>query len=255
MTGFIKDRYAYPTLDRVLNGFEVGKYRAMWDTALMLGKANQSMMQNVLEVSSLIKDMVFGGYIDLGVSLFGKKSNIPSKIVDNYALFVYQKYKQKYNLDITQAEFKKVMEGKIRSMLREISTIITFSLALVGWALAKGDDDKDKHYLWGKVNKIMKKYLTEITFALNPASAQELSKSAIPLMTLGVDFFNVIKNAGDEVRDSIIGENSKTDATPSLYYTMKLLPIISQVYNLTELEALGVEIKPNEGEQGVQITK
>jgi hypothetical protein len=247
MVGFIKDKWANPSYDRVLNAYEQGKYRVVGEAVgQIFNQANGNVFETIKEFTVLLKDMFLGGVIDLTL---GSKNKLFQKRYNKYFKQVYQKYKEKYNLDVTEAEFQKVIEGKLRSMAREINTFLFIGLALL--VMGAFDDDEKKVYAYKKSEKIMSKYMTELSFAFNPLSVEGLSKGAIPLIGLGADMIKLMQNTADETRDLLLGENVNKDSSPMLYYTMNQIPLISQIYRLIELDI----DSPNKGESGIQISK
>lgn len=134
--------------------------------------------------------------------------------------------------DITPEEFMRLYEGKVKSLLIEVRTLLAFigMLGALGWM---DWDDRDENNIFTRTAYlVVNRSLLEISFFLDPRSVMEIVKFPFPVMGVMQTVSSITENALDETRDIAFGENQPNDTTGYGYYSLKALPIANQILAL-----------------------
>lgn len=136
------------------------------------------------------------------------------------------------NTGITEEDFIKMQEAKIKGTLHEIRMVLAFALIL---ALLSGSDwdDRDENNIFSRnAYLVIKRSFLEVSFFINPSSGMELAKYPVPVLGVVQSLLQIKTNTVDEVSDSLFGEQQINDTTGYLYYTLKATPVANQILSI-----------------------
>lgn len=135
-------------------------------------------------------------------------------------------------------DYVKARKRQVAALVAQLRMLAVLGLIFM-FLGADWDDDEEKDYrkTWlGRHGfRVLSRIYTESSSMYNPAEFSRLiSGGPIPAWGLFTSMYRIVENGLDEVRDGIIGENSKRDVTPFFYYTMDMIPLIDRYRKIFE---------------------
>ena len=76
---------------------------------------------------------------------------------------------------------------------------------------------------------------------MNPQEFKNLVQNPFPLASLVVDVFNTVGNTLDQIRDDIVGQDSKRDRSGRFHYSSKWIPGVHQLRRTGIFESIWEE--------------
>lgn len=218
MPGLVQARISGMRYDSTLEQIEMGKF------SLFMGEVFQNGLMPRLDVLGkmtlgLINSKFYTGNIDRAYT---------RKLMQEF----FEENPHLRNKGLTEEDFLKLQEAKIKGTLAEVRMLLAFALIVA--ALDWGDwDDRDENSLFSRTAFLgMRRAFLEVSFFMNPASPMEIMQYPVPLMGVIQSVQQIFKNTVDEVSDSVVGENQKNDTTGYGYYTLKNVPLANQILAL-----------------------
>lgn len=261
-----KERFEGISYNQTTKEITVGRYSALFQN---IGPKEKSHLSNLtqadadstLENFGYIVSQATKQFLNFGSMLFtygipnlvtmGKASNLDLfkfqkeiAISEHRSKAIFENYKAQFPntkeiQDLSYEDFANYKLAQIRTMAVEITFFLAFLIALKGLKNMDWDDDDKKDYVESKALRFFYKNFLgtyrELSFFINPTDWTMTAQSISPILRLINDSFNIVTNGYDETRDLIFGENSKSDSTPFLYYTTKMIPYISTLSRQLEI--------------------
>lgn len=198
-----------------LETWEMGKYKSFF---------NQTFNKQI--IPNIIRSISAGGVLGIGAG------SINSKSVTQKAIQLYNEAKAKNpGLKITQEEFVALHKQNLRSSALELQLILALTTLLM--SLKGPDDDKDPQRKMG--GKLLKRYIQELSFFVDPSSTGSLLKKPIPILSLGTDITGLISNFTGEVVGDVTGDKKMSQKNKPLRYLNRLFPVSSALENFWAL--------------------
>lgn len=177
--------------------------------------------------------------LDLGTfGLLTTKSGIMQRYTDDFLKTQYQRIKEsRPDLTMTFEEFKELKQAQYRASMVELRVILGLIALVFATASLAGDDDEPlyKDNLAVRIAlKTISKLQQEMMFSIDPTEGGYLFRNPIPVLGLFMMAKKAITNGYDELKDTLIGENSTQDKTPFGYYSMRFIVGWNQMRHLLE---------------------
>jgi len=223
MPGIVQSRGGDIRFDAILDDLEIGRYRAF--TGMLFEQGIMPALNNLKDVALSTMPFMLDHYE-------GKMGGV-------YAEKKYQEFLEinpHLRDRFTKEDFVQLMEDKMRGAIIEarmaaaLGALLLFLSAGLNW-----DDPDENNILTRNMFLMLKRTSLELSFPYSPGSLIEVAKFPFPVMSLIKNIGQIKDNTIDETRDLLLGENSKRDTTPMLYYTSKQIPLLNQVMNLAGL--------------------
>ena len=201
------ERFGGMKYTKDLQEFEYGRYRSLFKEVFREGYTKK--------LPKLLLDLVTLGLI--------KYKGNTELLTQQFEEFKKANPHLSGKIDIN--EYLSLRERSIREALFEMRILTGLTLLIMA-AAYDWDDDGEKDYKKNKVTREMYKFVKrtylELSFFSNPASVTELVRNPLPIISVGVNMFNIVKNTGDEAFDILTGvEGVEIDKTPRGHYIKK----------------------------------
>lgn len=224
MPGILRERFGKIKYNDAIDSVELGKY-----TALSVEFYNAEKLDTIDYLKTVIPNKIvqFTKHL-LFLGKIGKFNDMATKqmFFENW-LDENPHYRGK----MTFEEFTEYQQKQIKSLMVELRVLMMFAalLMLMG---GDWDDDGEKDYkqywITRKIAAVLFKTNQELGFVYSPTEFASMVRTPIPMIGILTDATKVITNGFDELKDAIIGENTKSDKTDIGYYTSKMIPGINQ---------------------------
>lgn len=223
MPGIVQSRGGALRYDAVLDDLEIGRYRVFM---------GQMFKQGIGPALSDLKNLAIS-FMPLMLDHYqGKLNGEYSEKKFQEFLEVNPHLRDRF----TKEDFMQLMEDKMRGAIIEARTAAALgALTLFLSAGLDWDDPDENNIITRNMFLMLKRTSLELSFTYDPSSVVELAKFPFPVMSLIKNIQQIIDNTTDETRDLLLGENSKRDSTPLLYYTSKQIPLLNQIMNVAGL--------------------
>lgn len=129
-------------------------------------------------------------------------------------------------------EFRK---NQIRAAATEVRYVMmTYGIFMLIAQATDWDDDDNTNILTRYIYQLAQRSNLELTFWFSPQSVTDILKSPLPVIRLVTDTQKAINNFFQEGAEAVgLLPVNRRDKTPMFYYTMKRLPVLNQILNLT----------------------
>jgi len=223
MPGMVQSRFGDVRYDAILDDLEIGRYKVF--LGMMFKQGIAPGLENLKNVMISTMPLMLDYY--------------QGKLKGEYAEKKYQEFLEinpQLRGRFTKQDFIQLMEDKMRGAIIEarmaaaLGALVLFLSAGLNW-----DDPDENNIITRNLFLMLKRTSLELSFPYSPGSAVELAKFPFPVMSLIKNMDQIYNNTIDETRDLVLGENSKRDTTPMLYYTSKQIPLLNQVMNVAGL--------------------
>lgn len=210
-----------------LDVWEMGKYKSGFKH-IMIGEWSEVEGKGVLSVTTgmignIITLLSSGGVLGIGAN------SIDFKSVTQKAIQLYnEEIVKNPNLTITQEEYIAVHKQNLKSAALELQLILSLTMILIA---LKGDDDDERDPNKKVALKLLKRYIQEVSFFIDPSSTGSILKKPIPILSLGTDITGFIRNLTTESIGRISGDEEMVKESKPLRYLNRLFPVTSAIEN------------------------
>lgn len=239
LPGIARERFGGQKYDHILKSFDEGTWRSGFGNIgndLTAAEALDAEVGMLGHLGSLGADLTNIGVDILTFGYFNRfkpKEKLARARFDVWAAenmsdpHFAAKLKNPATREVLYQDYLEMKQGNIRAFLMEFR----LTLALFGLLMLIGgdwDDDgkKDIRQTWAgrKLYNTINRTYREIAVFTQPQEFLESGRATgIPLMSLGQNIISAASNTIDEIGDSILGEDSKKDATGYMHYTSQIL--------------------------------
>jgi len=198
------ERFGGMKYTKDLQEFEYGRYRSLFKEVFREGFK--------VKLPKLLLDITTLGLIKYK----GNKALLEAQ----YQEFLAENPQYKGKLEIE--DYISLRERSISESLHELRVITGLAILIMA-AGFDWDDDGEKDYKKNKVTRELYKFTRrtylELSFFSNPASVTQLVQNPFPVISVGVNLVNIMRNTGDEALDILTGhESTEVDKTPRWHY-------------------------------------
>jgi len=224
--------------DKTYDAVDIGRMTALADTFKGF-KSNTGLAQHATSIIGTIVQL-FAEVSFVGRYLYPEKwGGLWNK---ERAEIVFNEWAANHPKLAKNVTLEQYMQARKRQLIALISQLRMLLLMTMVYMVAQADwdDDDEKDFrstfLTRHGFRVLNRVYTEFASMFNPAELHRLlSGGPIPTWGLLVSLTKLFSNGLDEIKDSIVGENSKRDTTPFFYYTMDFIPLVDRIRKILEL--------------------
>lgn len=222
--------------DETYDAVDIGRLTALADSFKGLDRKSGLGKHGTHMISTMVKL--------LGEVLFiGRVFGYDRQLIDTErAQNVFSQWQEKHPQLAKNVTFDDYVKARRRQMIALISQLRILAMLTVMMMVVSmdWDDDDEKDYRKSFATRhgfrILNRIYTEFASMLNPGELNKLiSGGPIPTWGLITSVAKLFNNSLDEIRDTLLGENSSQDETPFFYYTIDFIPLLDRLRKIMEL--------------------